>query len=138
MLGACAVVGSWVVGIGLWGAPESGFGAVSPVFNWAFLVLVGAPAMAVAALADGATLGRRGGWRTAGIAVWVAAVVALMWPTSFVHFGGFCMDASDVCVVRWPGRVAGLVIALGLLVAGWLVALAIGRWQTSRRAVPSR
>jgi hypothetical protein len=107
---------------------------VSPIINWAFILVIGTPAMAVAAVADAGTDGRRGSWRTAGVAVWVAAILALMWPTSFVHFGGFCLDSSDVCVVRWPGRVTGLVMALGLLAAGWLASVAIGRWQGSRRS----
>ncbi len=134
-VGACAVVAAWLIGITMWGTPEIGFRAGLPIFNWALIVAIGLPAMLVAALADGGTAGRRGGWRTAGIAVFVLAILALMWVTSFVHFGGFCMDANDVCVVRWPSRIAGLVLALGLLGAGWTLAILVERWRRSRRPV---
>jgi hypothetical protein len=135
LLAAGAIAVSWVAGIGLWGVPERGFSAFLPFFHWAFIVAIGVPAMAIAALADGGTVDRSRAWRITGMVIWVTAIVLLMWPTSFVHFGGFCIDPTDVCVIRWPGRVAGLLLALGLLVSGWLGAVAIDRWPRSRRGV---
>ncbi|MGB3412465.1 MAG: hypothetical protein WBA45_14855 [Microthrixaceae bacterium] len=43
------------------------------------------------------------------------------------------MDPSDVCVVRWPSRIAGLLLALGLVACGGSGAMAVERWQRSRQ-----
>lgn len=117
----------------MWGAPEAGFTAGLPIFNWAMLVVIGVPAMVVAAFAEGGTVDRGASWRIAGMVVWVAAVIMLMWPTSFMHFGGFCLDPGDVFEVRWPSRIAGLLLALGLVAGGGFGAVAVERWQRSRQ-----
>ncbi|MGB3412466.1 MAG: hypothetical protein WBA45_14860 [Microthrixaceae bacterium] len=65
----CAVVASWLAGLGMWGAPEVGFTAGLPIFNWILLVVVGVPAMVIAALAEGGTVGRGAAWRIVGMVV---------------------------------------------------------------------
>jgi hypothetical protein len=137
IIGAACVVTSWVGGVLLWGTPETGFNAYVPLFNLAFISIVGGAGMIVAALAVGLTTGSSTGWRAFGLAAWAAGLLLLMWPVSVIHFGGFCIDARDVCVVRWPSRILGLALGLSLVSGGAALSLLLARRSERRRGSSS-
>lgn len=111
-----AAVG-WLGGLALWGSPQQGFGTVLPLFDLGLVVLV-APVVLVCGVVLGLTRSS-GQWpRQSGAALWLFGILVLIWPMSFVHFGGLCMDANDVCVVTWPARVSVLLLGEAVIAAG--------------------
>lgn len=115
------VCAAWVGGLALWGRPDALGRAGLPVFNFVVIVVLGVPAMCVSGLIRGWAARRADATPPLATAVWIVAIAALAYATSFIHFGGFCLDPGDICVVRWPSRVAGLGLALGVLGGGALV-----------------
>ena len=59
-----------------------------------------------------------------------------MYLTQFVHFGGFCMDENDDCVISWPARIASLLLAL-FIVAVAAASEQTARWWQLHRSTPS-
>lgn len=131
VVGLVAVGAGWVFGLWVWGAPGSE-PAGAPVEQLMVLALVGVPSMLLAGTSTGFGAGGSRASRWLGLAGWTAGMLALAWVTSFVHFGGVCMGPGDVCTVRWPGRIVGLLVAIGLVVGGSALSVAIDR---RRRAV---
>ena len=123
---------AWVAGLLLWGAPEPGFAASSPVFWWAALVVVGAPLLVAGSVAIGLAAGARPWARSLSAAFWVVGLLAVAYLTQFVHFGGFCLDPGDACVISWPARVVSLLLAIGIVAVAAASELAAVRWRGRR------
>ncbi len=118
---------SWIAGLLVWGTPESGFGTASPVFWWAALIIVGAPVLLAGSVGIGLSAEARPWVRGLFVTLWVVGLLAVAYLTQFVHFGGFCLDETDVCVISWPARIASLLLAL------FIVAVSAASEQTARR-----
>ena len=89
---------------------ESGFGTASPVFWWAALIIVGAPVLLAGSVGIGLSAEARPWVRGLFVTLWVVGLLAVAYLTQFVHFGGFCLDETDVCVISWPARIASLLL----------------------------
>lgn len=113
------VLAGWYAGYELWdprspshaGPFQTYFDLFVPVLT----VVVGLPLAVVAGLLVGASR-----WRSAvGYAALALGAVWMAYVTSFVFFGGFCMDSRDACITTWESRLAAPLVALGCLTAGF-------------------
>lgn len=126
---AGVILAAWVVGYFAWGrpyAPEE-FESFNDWFIPALILACGLPAFIVAAY----LLSRSSRMlRVLGSAAVVVGVAGVSFLIQLNHFGGFCLDPGDVCMVAWPSRILGLLTSLGALSVGLLVRT---RLASSRR-----
>lgn len=127
---------SWVAGLIVWGAPESGFGTASPIFWWATLLIIGAPILLAGSVGTGLATEARPWVRGLFVTLWVVGLLAVAYLTQFVHFGGFCLDETDVCGISWPARIASLLLAL-FIVAVSAASEQTARWWRLRHKAPT-
>jgi len=102
MVAAFLVMQAWGGGLALWGPPRGGYASATPLLQYSLIVLVGGPLVALAGFLVGRTATTSWWVQALAAVVWLLAVLTVGWFTSFVHFGGFCMDAMDAC--GCPGR----------------------------------
>jgi hypothetical protein len=121
----------------VWGTPERGY---LPMPLWPQLltfVIVSLPAMVLAGIAEARVLVRSAPVRAVGLLTFLGAASIVSFFAWYWHFGGFCIDPNDVCVIRWPSRIFGLVGSVGLACLGWVVGeltlFAATRWKLVRR-----
>ena len=127
---------AWVAGLLVWGAPESGFGTASPVIWWAALLAIGAPILLAGSVVIGLAMEARPWVRSLSASVWVAGLLVMVYLTQFVHFGGVCLDETDVCGISWPARIASLLLAL-FIVAVSAASEQTARWWRLRHKAPT-
>jgi hypothetical protein len=129
---ALKVVVPWVLAAGIvWGGWYSGYDFWDPkspsspgqfqtyfdLFVPFFTVVIGLP-LTVAA---GSLVGRDR-WRTVlGYAALAGATVWMAYMTSFVFFGGICMDPRDACITTWESRLAAPMVAIACLAVGFAI-----------------
>jgi hypothetical protein len=138
IIGVVIVLVGWIGGLALWDAPSSDYPAQLPVEGFALIVVMGVPAILVGGLAIGFSDARSRAVRALGTAVWIGSSIVLAYCTSFIHFGGFCLDREDACVTRWPSRVTALILAILIVAGGSLVAAAVRRLRRPPDATSSR
>jgi hypothetical protein len=118
-----------VVGYFTWGrpyAPEE-FDSFNDRVIPALILACGLPAFIVAAF----LLSRCSRMlRVLGSVAGVVGVAGVSFLIQLNHFGGFCLDPGEACIVAWPTRILGLLTSLGALGVGWLL--------RTRLASPSR
>lgn len=120
-LAACLVIGGWFSGYAFWNPKSPSdpgqFQTYFDLFVPVLTLLVGLPLAVLAGLLVG-----RSRWRTmAGHAALVVAAAWMAFMTSFVFFGGFCMDSQDACITNWESRLAAPLVALACLAAGFAI-----------------
>jgi hypothetical protein len=118
LAGAMVIAASWLASAALWGMDvDENYGSFS---EWRFSMVVLAFASAVAALAAWLTR-RRSRARGAGFVVIGVLVAGLAYNSLFAFFGGFCMDADDICQTTWSSRSISLTAGLVPMGVGWFV-----------------
>jgi hypothetical protein len=132
---AVIVVLAWRGGLAVWGPPRAGYASASPVFQYALIFLVGGPLVVVAGFLVGRAASAPWWLQVLAAAFLLLAVMTVGWFTSFVHFGGFCMDAMDACRMTWPARVGGAVVGLGVIAVGAGLDLLIERSRLGASSV---
>ncbi len=115
ILAEVVVIAGWLFGLATWGAPREGYALTTALFWIGVTVAIGFPLL----LAGG--LLRRSTAKTVhvlGVVVSVAGVVWVTYVVQFSHFGGFCIDPPDRCVIPWSHRIGALLVGLVCIAFG--------------------
>jgi hypothetical protein len=129
--GAVLVVSGWIFGYFAWDARLGGGFVSFEAWSWVVIVIaIGFPPAVLSGLL------RRNRSQVVRKTGSVLVVLSCLWMAGlvqWVHFGGFCLDPGDVCVVSWPSRIGALIAALACILA----ARAISTWKGLRRDAES-